>query len=193
MYTEHEQNRNVQSLDTVIQQNILNVHRTWTEHRCSVSSLWLHQSSSCFLRMRGLSRHCAESSSFIMNPNKHSPPWEAHKYSASQEIPCIYVTWRYIIKFHRPVHSTRPDSQCARFLQKSYRPYKMECYLLRFFVDCVFCTTARSFSAFTSTSCRRSCSCSCAACSFTSSTRLTRSCTSLVRTLYSTSSCSLLP
>ena len=114
LYTEHEQNTDVQSLDTISQQNILTVHRTWTEHRCSVSwhyittkhltvhrtwaehrcsvsSLWLHQSSSYFLRMRGLSCHCVESSSVIMNPNKHSSHSEAHKNSASQEILCIYI------------------------------------------------------------------------------------------------------
>jgi len=193
LYTEHEQNTDVQSLETISQQNILTVHRTWTEHRCSVSSLWLHQSSSCFLRMRWLSCHCAESGSFIMNPNKHSPPWEAHKYSASQEIPCINVIWRYIIKFQRAVHSTRSDSQCACFLQKSYRSCKMECYLLTFFTDCVFCDRACSFSALTSTNFRRSWSCSFVACSFNCFTWSTRSCTSLVRTLYNTSSCSLLP
>ena len=37
MYTEHEQNTDVQSLDTISQQKYINVHRTWTEHRCSVS------------------------------------------------------------------------------------------------------------------------------------------------------------
>jgi hypothetical protein len=41
MYTEHEQNKHVQSLDTVSQQNFLNVHRTRTEHTCSVSRYYI--------------------------------------------------------------------------------------------------------------------------------------------------------
>ena len=165
MYTEHVQNTDVQSL----------------------------QSSFRFLRLRELSSHCAGSSSFITNPTKHSPSWEANKYQASQEIPCIYVIWTFIIKFQRPVNSTRSDSQCACFIWKSYTSYQTECYLLRFFIDCVFCNTARSFSAFTSTSCWRSWPCSCAACSFVCSKWWTSCCTSFVHTSYNASSCSLLP
>ena len=134
MYTEHKQNTDVQSLDNISQQNLLNVHRTWTEHRysvsryyittkltqctqmfsrsmytehrCSVSSLWPHHNSSHFLRLTALSSHCAGSCPFITNPTQHSPSWEANKNSASQEIRYIYVIWRFTITLQRPAHST---------------------------------------------------------------------------------------
>ena len=129
MYTQHEQNTDVCSLDTISQQKFINVHRIWTENRSSFSALLLHQSSSHFLRLRGLSSHCAGSSSFITNPTEHSTSREANKCSASPEIPCIYVIWRFTIKFQRPVHSTRSERVSVHILLwKSYRSYKAECY-----------------------------------------------------------------
>lgn len=116
------------NLLTLYHSTTLNVHRIWTENRSSVSALLLHQSSSHFLRLRGLSSHCAGFSSFITNPTEHSPS-EANKYSASPEIPCIYVIWRFNIKFQRPVHSTRSERASVHvLLWKSYKSYKAECY-----------------------------------------------------------------